>query len=166
MLYTAFIKSNFLYCANIWHFGLNSNFWKLEKINKRALRVVLNDQTSSYPELLTKAQVNSIYVQNIHVILIECFKYINGINPNTLADVFNERVHGYNTRGFQRLQLPMVNSESHGIKGFRYQGPKLWNSLPDEIKSTKCISAFKFKIKTWKPSCACGSCILCKLYLV
>ena len=106
MLYTDFIKSNFLYCANIWHFGLNSNFWKLEKVHKRALRVILNDHISSYPELLAKARVNSIYIQNVHVILIECFKYINGIDSNTLADVFNERTHSYNTIGFQRYTAP------------------------------------------------------------
>ena len=42
-LYNAFIMSNFQYCSNVSHFGRNSNIWKLEKINKRALRVLLND---------------------------------------------------------------------------------------------------------------------------
>ena len=51
-MYNAFVRSNFLYCANVWHFGIYSNIWKIEKVNKRALRVVLNDYTSSYHELL------------------------------------------------------------------------------------------------------------------
>ena len=79
-LYFSFIKSNFLYCSNVWHFGLRSNFWHLEKMNQRALQVVLNDYSSSYPELLTRAKSNCTYVQNIHVLMIEWFKYINGIN--------------------------------------------------------------------------------------
>ena len=85
MLYNSFINSNFLYCPNIWHFGLLGNFWKIEKANKRSLRVTLNDYTSSYPELLNKAQSNCIYIQNLHIILIECYKYINGFNPNILV---------------------------------------------------------------------------------
>ena len=88
-MYNAFVKSNFLYCANVWHFGIFSNFMKVEKINKRALRVVLNDQTSSYNEHLIKAKTNCVYVQNLHIILTECFKYVNEINPNVLSNVFN-----------------------------------------------------------------------------
>ena len=166
MLYTAFINSNFLYCANVWHFGLRSNFWKLERVNKRALRIITNDYTSSYPELLEKARCNCIYVQNVHVILVECFKYINEINPNILLNVFNFRNHNYNTRGLQRLQLPQASTEKHGINSFRFIAPRLWNSLPDDMKLASDVNDFKFKIKKWKPQCSCGNCILCKLHLV
>ena len=65
-MYNAFVRSNFLFCPNVWHFGIYSNFWKIEKVNKRALRVVLKDYTSSYPELLLKAKKHCIYVQNLH----------------------------------------------------------------------------------------------------
>ena len=166
MLYKAFINSNFLYCANVWHFGQKSNFWKLEKVNKRALRIVTNDYTSSYPELIQKAQSNCIYVQNVHVILVECFKYINNVNPNILINVFNFRDHGYNTRGLQRLQLPQASSEKHGINSFKYFAPKLWNSLPDDMKLASNVYEFKVMIRNWRPDCSCGSCILCRLHLV
>ena len=166
MLYNAFINSNFLYCANVWHFGLYGNFWKLERVNKRALRVILNDYISSYPDLLLKARSNCIYVQNLHVILSECFKYVNKLNPDTLVDVFNESTHDHNTRGLQKLQLPQPYSETHGINSFTYQAPKLWNSLPDDIKSADDLKDFKLRIKKWKPICSCGSCILCKLHLI
>ena len=166
MLYNAFINSNFLYCANVWHFGLSGNFWKIERVNKRALRVTLNDYISSYPELLLKAKTSCIYVQNLHVILVECYKYVNGINPCTLEHVFHFREHDHDTRGIQRLQLPYASSETHGINSFRYQGPKLWNSLPDDIKLAEDVKDFKVKLKNWKPVCSCGSCILCKLHLV
>ena len=165
-MHHAFVRSNFLYCANVWHFGVNSNFWKLEKVNKRALRVVFNDYTSSYPELLIKAKSNCIYVQNLHVILTECFKYVNGMNPNILTNVFQFRDHNHDTRGIQILQLPQVNTITHGINSFRYQAPRLWNSLPDVIKLVENEKAFKLKIKDWKPTCNCGSCVICLLHLV
>ena len=166
MMYNAFINSNFLYCANVWHFGLYSNFFKLEKINKRALRVILKDYTSSYPDLLVKARSNCIFIQNLHVILTECFKYVNSLNPNTLVDVFNESTHNYNARGIQKLRLPWAFSETHGINSFTYQAPKLWNSIPDHIKLAEDVKDFKLRIKNWKPVCSCGSCILCRLHLI
>ena len=165
-MYNAFVRSNFLYCANVWHFGINGNFWKIEKVNKRALRVVFNDYTSSYPELLLKAKRNCIYIQNLHVILTECYKYVNAINPNILKHVFKFRNHDHDTRGIQMVQLPQVNTITHGVNSFRFQGPRLWNLLPDDIKLSECEATFKFNIRNWKPTCHCGSCIICKLHLV
>ena len=67
---------------------------------------------------------------------------------------------------FLKMQLPRVNTETHGINSFRYQGPKLWNALPDVIKTAETLSEFKKRIESWKPTCTCGGCILCKLHLV
>ena len=166
ILYNAYINSNFTYCANVWHFGSIGNLWKVEKVNKRALRVILKNYTSSYPELLALSKTNCIYVQNLHIILVECFKYVNGISPISLGNVFIPRDHNYHTRGIQRLQLPQASSETHGINSFSYQAPKLWNSLPDDMKAAENVNDFKFKIKQWKPVCSSGNCILCRLHLV
>ena len=42
-LFNAFILSNFLYCSIVWHFCSNHDTYKMEKVQKRALRLVLND---------------------------------------------------------------------------------------------------------------------------
>ena len=107
-----------------------------------------------------------VYVQNLHIILIECFKYVNGINPNILVNIFNLRNHDYDTRGIQMLQLPHVNTITHGINSFKYQAPRLWNSIPDSIKRSRNVLEFKIKVKQWKPYCTCGSCVMCTLHLV
>ena len=48
----SFILSNFNYCALIWHFCSESNTAKIEKIQERALRLVLDDYISDYSTLL------------------------------------------------------------------------------------------------------------------
>ena len=167
VLYDCFIQSNFQYCANVWHFGHTSNIWRLENVNKRALRVISNDYVSSYPELLKKAEKTSIFVQNIKLILIEFYKYVYGLNPDILAETFKMSNHRYDTRGLLKVLQPKVHTETHGINSFRYQAPKLWNLLPDDIKSASTLTDFKKKIKAWEgPICTCGYCLLCKMYLV
>ena len=42
-LYNAFILSNFLYCSIVWNFCSSQCTYKIDKIQKRALQVVLND---------------------------------------------------------------------------------------------------------------------------
>ena len=47
-LYNAFILPHLQYCSTVWHFCSARNRDKLESLNKRALRVVFNDNVSSY----------------------------------------------------------------------------------------------------------------------
>ena len=54
---------------------------KLEGIQKRALRFVLDDYTSDYVELLDKANVPGMKIMALRYLAIEVYKYINGINP-------------------------------------------------------------------------------------
>ena len=53
-IYNAFIASNFNHCNTVWHFCSNLSLYKLEKVHKQALRVVLNEYSSSYRNLLDK----------------------------------------------------------------------------------------------------------------
>ena len=50
----SFIQSNFNYCALVWHFCLCKSSNKIEQIQKRCLRIALNDNESDYKTLLEK----------------------------------------------------------------------------------------------------------------
>ena len=53
-LHKAFILPHFLYCSTVWHFCDCRNKDKIEMLNKRVLRVILNDKVSSYGDLLQR----------------------------------------------------------------------------------------------------------------
>ena len=38
----------------------------------------------------------------------------------------------------------------HDKQSESYLGPKIWNSMPQEIKNIATLAAFKTKIKSWK----------------
>ena len=73
-LFNTFILSNFLYCSTVWHFCSNHDTYKMEKVQKRALTLVLDDYTSSYLELLEKVNRPPLYVSRIQTIATEIFK--------------------------------------------------------------------------------------------
>ena len=60
LIMQAFTLSNFDYCALIWHFCSESNTAKVEKIQERALRLVLDDHISDYPTLLGKTAIDPL----------------------------------------------------------------------------------------------------------
>ena len=89
-IYNNFIMSNFNYCPVVWMFTSKSSLSKPEGIQKRALRIVLDDYTSDNVELLDKANVPGMKImrKSLRYLAIEVYKCINGINPKYLNNLF------------------------------------------------------------------------------
>ena len=155
-IYNAFLTSNFSYCNIVWHFCSNRSMYKLEKVHKQALRVVLNDYTSSYCVLLDTVSKPTLYVSRLKSIAIEAYKcYVNENSEyiNVMLDPLNKP---YDLRGGSR-----------GLNTFTYQAAKLWNILPSHIKEADSIFEFKSLLSNWNgPEYHCDCCDLCNTYNV
>ena len=78
----------------------------------------------------------------------------------------NAQLLGPKRRNAKHLRIPFcrINLRQFSL---RFQGPKLFNSLPDEVisTSTKSITNFKVKIKSFlMSSYDCVSCVCNVLY--
>ena len=56
-LYKVFIMPHFNYCSSVWHFFGARNTEKMDTLNKRILRFILQDYNSPYDSLLSKVQI-------------------------------------------------------------------------------------------------------------
>ena len=77
----SFIYSNFNYCPLVWHFCSCKSSHKIEQIQKRCLRIILNDNESDYETLLEKANKETMVIKRMRTIATEIFKTINDLNP-------------------------------------------------------------------------------------
>ena len=160
-LYNAFILSNFLYCSIVWHFCSSHCSYKIEKIQKRALRVVLNDCQASHQDLLDEVSRPTLYVSRMKAIAIEMFKCVKNISPIFLKNMFAYQDQPYKLGGGGVIQS-LVRTTSFGINSFRYEGTKIWNNVPQQIKNANDVKEFKQLIQQWYgPKCHCRNCILC-----
>ena len=82
ILLNSFVYSNFNYCPLIWHFCSCKSKSKIEKIQERALRLLLNDYDSQYPILLNKANKPTMEVKRFRALVIEIFKTLKILNPS------------------------------------------------------------------------------------
>ena len=156
----SFILSHFHYCNIVWHTCDTENTIKIQKIQKRALRVILND----YDELLDKIDQPLMYISRLKNIVLETFKSVHKINPPFMQDLLEVKENEYNLRGGILLDQPKVCTERHGIHTIRYQGARLWNSLPSHMKTSVTVEDFKYNLaKSTGPACKCGYCLSCKL---
>ena len=137
----------------------------MEKIHKRALRVVFNDYESSYMDLLKKANRPPLYVSRMKTIGVEMYKCPHQLNPTFVSYMFSVPERMYNLRRGSQFVQPNVNTTTFGLNTLRYEGARIRNMIPEHIKAANDVHHFKSKMNLWSgPECHCGNCILCYIY--
>ena len=136
---------------------------KMNGIHERALRIVYNDNSSSYEDLLEKSSPVKIHHSNLQQLAVEIYKALNNLSSSLMSEIFTLKNTGYNLRGGNKLNSNNIKSVNNGTETISYQAPKIWEQVPDEIKNSSSLNIFKHKIKTWIPnSCPCR---ICKTYI-
>ena len=74
---------------------------------------------------------------------------LNNLSPIFMKDYFLQKTTTHNLRIQNPLLIRKVKTTTYGIKSLSFQGPRIWNSLPDEIKTAQNAKQFKNLIKTW-----------------
>ena len=63
---------------------------KIENIQKRTLRFVLNDYISNYETILTKSNKCTMKVRQLRVSVLEVFRSVNKLNPGYIKSLFEK----------------------------------------------------------------------------
>ena len=124
---------------------------KIENLQKRAFRFVLDDYTSSYELLLEKSGKPNMNLARERLLCIKVYKTLNSLNPCFMQGLFELRETNRNVRNKYKLNLniPVVNQVTYGTNSLRSFGPKIWNSLPHHVKSAENLETFKKIINNW-----------------
>ncbi len=132
----------------------------MEKIQERALRFVFREFTSSYDDLLSKGNIEMLYVKRLKSMAIEVYKTLHNLNPKYMQSLIEVKTDtNYDFRSSTILKQPAFNGITYGLNSFRYKAPKIWNSLPNNIKNAVSLVQFKNMIKSWEgPKCYCSMC--------
>ena len=160
-----FIESQFSHCPLVWMFCSRKMNRKINHIHERALRLVYNDYSSTFNELLIKDKSVCIHYRNLHQLAIEMYKVKNNLSPPFMQELFTHLGVGCGTRtGGDKFLRPNVDTVHNGEHSLRSFGPILWNTmLPKKIKDSESLEKFKECIKSWTPENC--NCTLCKNYI-
>ena len=85
----------------------------------------------------------------IFKILLFTFKAVDGLAPSYLSELLEAYVPSRILSSSMQLLLhePKLNLKTYGSRAFSDCAPRLWNSLPLEIRRCDSIDTFKKKLK-------------------
>ena len=131
----------------------------VDRVHKRALRMLLDDHESRFEALLAKNDEINIHTQNLRVLMIEIYKTLNNTNPPFMQENFIRNDVKYDLRTRDFLQIPAANSITFGIDSVKFRCSLLRNSTSDLIKGALSAAIFKKNIRNWNgEECNCKIC--------
>ena len=163
LLIKSFVDSQFSYCPLVWMLCSRTLNNKFNKHQERSLRILYNDDISTFTQLLEKDNSITVHDRNIKLLAKEMFKVHNNILPNALGDLVTKRIMIYDLRNPSTYLRDKSSTTSYGTESLRILGPKIWDLLPSDIKSADNLQSFQTKIKNW--NCENCPCRLCKVLI-
>lgn len=138
ILYHSLVESHLRYGILGWGGVVESHLSPLENLQKRFLKVILfKEQRYSSDLLFREANVMDIRQLYYYNVSVRC-----QIQQHTLPI----RYHTYRTRQRNEYKIPFM-SKTIGQRSFVFLAPKLYNTIPEDIKTIPTIRAFKGKLK-------------------
>ena len=143
-LYTALVRPHLEYCVQAWSPYLCKDILKLEKVQKRAVRMMKGLRAKTYEGKLNELHLFSLKKRRLRGDLIEMFKLVKGLskwnNSTRLAD------RDYNTRGHSMRLVKQFSRTDIRKNFFTQRIVNEWNKLPQTALQCKTVDTFKGKL--------------------
>ena len=131
----AFFNSYFNYCLLVLMFHSRKLKNKINRLHERCLRIICNDSSSTFEQLLTKDNSVSFHDRNLQPLTTEIFKICTEQGTDILQGVFPLYSQPEcNLRNKTHVATRPIRTVYYGDNSLRYLGPKLWELIPSNIE--------------------------------
>ena len=145
-IYNALVRPHFEYCSEVWDtlgIGLSTC---LQKLQNRAARIIMGMKNDTPAlEAITALGWETLESYRAKSKALQMYKVLNDLAPNALVNLFMRKsdITDHELRGSSTsLQMPLPRTENMK-KSFSYDGAKLWNSLPADLRDSDSLQIFK-----------------------
>ena len=123
---------------------------KINHLHEKCLRIVYNDNKSSFQELLGKNKGVTIHAKNVRALAVEMFKVSNNYSTSLMSGIIDKRNNIFDFRNPSEFARRNVQSVFNGTESISFLGPKIWDIVSSELKQLETANAFKREIKKRK----------------
>ena len=116
------------------------------------------------------AGLSFLHNRRLQDIAIVMYKVKNNMCPTYISTLFEQPAIKYKLCNHD-FTIPRFNTVSFGKHSIRYMGPKVWSSVPSNVKKASTLSSFKYNIRKVDLSMLlddnnCSKCSLCISYFL
>ena len=148
----AFITSKLDYFNSLLYGCRKMQLKKLQCIQNTAARIITRTRKFDHiTPVLSDLHRLLVSYRFVFKILLLVFKSLNHLSPSYLADRLSYQSHSRNLRSSSRqlLEQPRSFTKTYGDRAFSVCVPKLWNSLPLDLRKSPSLTSFKKGLKTY-----------------
>ena len=125
---------------------------RLQSIQNTAARVVTRSSKFDHiTPVLKQLHWLPVRYRIVFKILLLVYKALNGRAPSYISDLLKYHTSERKLRSSSQhlLATPKARLKTYGERAFAVAAPKLWNSIPLELRSSSSIDIFKRHLKTY-----------------
>ena len=105
------------------------------------------------------ANESTIHIRNLKFLLTKVYKFLNGLSPPIMSEVFQTNNCSYDLKNPRILVSKHKSTIKYGINTIAFKGPQIWQNIPLEIRNSESLSLFKSNIKQIQSlPCRCKIC--------
>ncbi len=147
-LYKALVRPQLEYCVQAWRPYLKKDIEKIEKVQRRATKMISECSKLSYEDRLKITGLTTLEDRRNRGDLIEVFKILRGFSKVDYRHFF-QLVDNSKTRG-NKYKLVKSRSRLDIRKHFFSQRVvNEWNKLPDSVIEAESVNSFKNKYDSY-----------------
>ena len=153
-IYLSCIQSHIDYCCTVWGTSSRENITKIQRMQNMAARIICKEFDFINVrgiDLVKKLGWMNIDERVRYLTACLMYKCINNHAPNYLSDNINlmSDLLPYNNRSTntKNVMLPKPRTELYKTS-FNYNGPKVWNGIPNDIEIVPLSTVLNITIKS------------------
>ena len=144
-LYKALVRPKLEYCVQAWCPYLRKDIDRLERVQKRATKMIPGLHNLSYAERLKECNLLSLEKRRLRGDLIEVFKLLKGLDKVDYRKFFQLNI-GSRTRGHSFKVVKNRSNLDLRKYFFSQRVVDVWNRLPQSVVDADTVNTFKNRL--------------------
>ena len=165
--YHALFYSHIVYGIHVWGNASDSHVKAIQILQNRVVRLITyNDTFPLIPGPLPAAnplfyklellKIKEIFIFMVCIFIYKCLNTLSSLFEGWF--IYSHNIHTYKTRSnynidselsTSNLFVPLARTSNYGLKLMKVNGPKIWNTIPNDIRSALSLLSFKKLIKKY-----------------